>query len=503
MKSVSQNQQDYRLDFSELLSILLRRKWLIILPVIFVSVATYIGLRYVTPEYESSIILLMDRPAKLSYDIRMLIGEGSRGFMMDEDRQMELNAIRNEILSPPVMLALIRKYNLDKSPELDAIAGQMLQTMPNLNVEQVKYDYLVGEFSEKIFVQYAGLNQIKIILRSSDPFLARDYVQTIGENFISEKMKQQRGVIHSTDDFTYDQLERYENDLQDKIDRKTQLQIDYNKIYSENNNFYFDNQNEIKAEINNVKKDIEEFEDRKNLLRGQLAQIQDDSLSLGRSALKSSLQKEITNLYDSYSDLSTKFKWGSSEVLNLKTRLSLKLADLKKEINRQIEQQFEDYAGETKALIKRYYDALAEQAFARESQSALEAGLEKVIEISNRIPRMQAELDQIDREIIVAQDLRDKFKTQQEGSTISLAYLRESKFKIIEPAKVPITPFKPDKKQVLAIGFILGLVIGGSSALLAELLDKSIKKTSELENILGLPILGVIPKIKKIEQHKF
>ena len=42
----------------------------------------------------------------------------------------------------------------------------------------------------------------------------------------------------------------------------------------------------------------------------------------------------------------------------------------------------------------------------------------------------------------------------------------------------------------------LGLVIGGAATILVELLDTSFKKVADVEEFLGLPVLGIAPKIE-------
>mgnify|MGYP006305997623 CR=1 FL=1 len=69
-------------------------------------------------------------------------------------------------------------------------------------------------------------------------------------------------------------------------------------------------------------------------------------------------------------------------------------------------------------------------------------------------------------------------------------------------AKTPMAPFKPKRKQIIALGFLLGLVIGGAAALVVELLDKSFRKIEDVEEALGLPVIGVVPNIDTVRKLK-
>jgi capsular polysaccharide biosynthesis protein len=64
---------------------------------------------------------------------------------------------------------------------------------------------------------------------------------------------------------------------------------------------------------------------------------------------------------------------------------------------------------------------------------------------------------------------------------------------IVDKAVAPIDPVKPKKAQNVLIAFGVGLMVSIGLAFLLEFLDKTIKSTKDVEDILGLPVLGVIP----------
>jgi succinoglycan biosynthesis transport protein ExoP len=65
-------------------------------------------------------------------------------------------------------------------------------------------------------------------------------------------------------------------------------------------------------------------------------------------------------------------------------------------------------------------------------------------------------------------------------------------------AKAPLFPFKPDMSDECdAIGLAVGLMLGLGLVFLREHIDDSIKHVDELEAQFGVPLLGIIPKVKK------
>lgn len=66
---------------------------------------------------------------------------------------------------------------------------------------------------------------------------------------------------------------------------------------------------------------------------------------------------------------------------------------------------------------------------------------------------------------------------------------------IIEPAELPKVPFSPKKGRNMALAMMVGLLGGVGLALMIEHLDRSIKTTEELERVVRLPALGVVPML--------
>ena len=70
-------------------------------------------------------------------------------------------------------------------------------------------------------------------------------------------------------------------------------------------------------------------------------------------------------------------------------------------------------------------------------------------------------------------------------------------FKILDPARFPEKPIKPDRNKILLIGCVIGLAAGLGLAWFRDSLDKSFHTTSDLEDYLGIPILATIPNLRE------
>ena len=68
----------------------------------------------------------------------------------------------------------------------------------------------------------------------------------------------------------------------------------------------------------------------------------------------------------------------------------------------------------------------------------------------------------------------------------------------LDVAKTPTTPLSQNKVTKIAIAGILGMMISVGLVFVLEYLDRTVKTADETEKLLGVPVLGVIPKSKDL-----
>jgi uncharacterized protein involved in exopolysaccharide biosynthesis len=111
-------------------------------------------------------------------------------------------------------------------------------------------------------------------------------------------------------------------------------------------------------------------------------------------------------------------------------------------------------------------------------------------------------LDKLDqsgaRDEGVTQKLYNELLTRLETAKITQrleASKEGTKYTILDPARVPLKPAKPNKVILLFLGLFLGVSAGCGLLFLAELFDHSFLGIDEAKAFLDLPIFGAVSKI--------
>lgn len=65
---------------------------------------------------------------------------------------------------------------------------------------------------------------------------------------------------------------------------------------------------------------------------------------------------------------------------------------------------------------------------------------------------------------------------------------------VIESPKYPTKPSSPNKPKNIVIAILFGLIVGVGSTLLLEYLDNTVNSKDEIEKLLGVPVIGVVPE---------
>ena len=103
----------------------------------------------------------------------------------------------------------------------------------------------------------------------------------------------------------------------------------------------------------------------------------------------------------------------------------------------------------------------------------------------------------IERERHVAEEMHTSLVSSLSVRTAQVSLINENA-NIIDRAAVPIRPSKPNYILNIIVGLLVGVIGGVGVAFIVAFLDDRAKSAYDVESIIGLPLLGVIPRIKRL-----
>jgi hypothetical protein len=92
----------------------------------------------------------------------------------------------------------------------------------------------------------------------------------------------------------------------------------------------------------------------------------------------------------------------------------------------------------------------------------------------------------------------EEIRTKEMGAKISESLEQENKaerFVLLEAPLMPEKPVRPNRKKVVAMGFVLAPVGAGALVMLLEMLNQRVRGVEALTSVLGRRVLGTIPYI--------
>ena len=97
------------------------------------------------------------------------------------------------------------------------------------------------------------------------------------------------------------------------------------------------------------------------------------------------------------------------------------------------------------------------------------------------------------------QSLMDKKYQAQMAENLERKQQGEQ-FMVLDPARLPEKPFKPNRNGLLIIGALLGLGIGLGLTWFRESMDRSFHEVSEVETYLKLPVVATLLNLNEEEK---
>jgi capsular exopolysaccharide synthesis family protein len=206
-----------------------------------------------------------------------------------------------------------------------------------------------------------------------------------------------------------------------------------------------------------------------NLPASQLPEVQS-------SPVLSGMVSERTSKLAQLAELSQRYNEDFPQIQNLKAQIGI----LDEQINRA--------SADIKAAVRNEYTV------ARNRELALEGELGLLTSDTLVEQDQQVQLSALDRE---AQALRDQLKVllDRYNQVSSAANVNRGAVTMLDEASVPGAPYAPDMFQNMLLALVFGVALAGALAVLRETLDDRIRSLEDIEERIGMPLLGHTPHI--------
>jgi len=476
----------------EILGILQRRKLLVLICVVGVLLPVLVYNQVAPRIYEAqtSLIIEQQREPITSPDVTTLAF--SEAIFRQSNLVNQIEEIKSRTLSEEVVNLL---------PE-DVKA--VLLRRPNGLTEEVKRGVLVNAVRSGITAQtIRNSDVIMIKFQATKPKVAAVVANTVAEVVKSRNVEVKREQASSTRKFIEDQLPKVESSLNQSEEALKQFKAQ-NQVVSLPDEALeiLRRVTEVETEHAKAKAEREGAQQRLTSVQAQISQqrqIVVPSITTTTSLWADTLRKKLVSLEVERTNLIVKgyapdhpqMVKISQEIVRTKERLTqavLKIAQGENSL---------DPISQIAGLVKEALGLEIDIATFETREQSLKGVIDGYDRQLSRLPEKELQLARLSRASQVSGNIYKLLLEKYEEARITEAG-KIGNVRVIDTAKEPSIPIKPQKFRNLIIGLILALAVGGGLAFFVESLDKSLKTPEEAENIVGLPVIGLIPSIGEL-----
>jgi polysaccharide chain length determinant protein (PEP-CTERM system associated) len=156
--------------------------------------------------------------------------------------------------------------------------------------------------------------------------------------------------------------------------------------------------------------------------------------------------------------------------------------------------------------LKAQIDEIDRQVAARQTEEQrLKSNALILQQRIDSVPTRETEMIELSRDYGTLTALYTGLLAKREESKIAANLLRRQigeQFKLLDPARVAGEPFSPNRRQINLAGMAAGLVLGLGLIVLLEYRDSSFTTDDEVTSLLALPVLAVVPLMQSAEERR-
>jgi polysaccharide chain length determinant protein (PEP-CTERM system associated) len=483
----------------DFLNILFKRKVQVLVFFISTFCAVAIATFAMQPIYEASSQILVKIGRENLY-VPTVPGSGNSPVVTvhrEEQVNSEIEIIKSRTLAEEVVKALdpkaiYKELRDEQSGILALVFGSKTRLSPEeMAVVKLEKDLTVEAVKKA--------NVIQITYRNRNPIVAATVVNTLVEFFLQRHLD----VFKSPESYSF--FEEQSRLLKEKL-TQSEDNLKYFKekhhltSLPEQKSLLLKEASDLRTALNQTMSQSTETQHRLDQLRIQLRKVPktvDQGNEIDHNPyIISSLQARLVELELKQKELTTKYSDENQLVQNVKEDISM--------VRRTLDDQEKKLYGKSRSGMNTTYQRIEEDLFKNEAElkaltAKQTAQSEQLTEHQNQLNKLngvEVELSHFEREVEVDRQNFRLYLAKFEESRISGAMDSEkiANISIIEPARIPLKPAKPNIPLNLALGFLLGSIGGVGLAFFREYLDDTLEKPEQIEKALQVPVLASVPE---------
>ena len=483
-------QQHESRSLSEYWHIILRHKWAIISISSLSAIVGVLIATSMTPIFQAdSRLLIVPETQQVLFSDNSL--KGAQQTLSFYRTQVEI--IRSRSLAAEVINELKLSGHVDYLPEKPSFLKSLTATNENggaLKSKKQKFrdiDSLVSIFNRNLHVQSERNSEIiGIKYEGKDPRMTAKVVNTVSDVYIRRVKKAQEKSNQDTIGWLSDNLEISRKKL---VASEAELQQYQSDVHigdtEEEAKLKTGKYGDIISTLLSVRTKRAEYEIRYQQVQSlprKIKAYQSLQYVLNNKNVQALIDKK-DNIERNNRDLSIRYGNKHPKIISAKNYLKAAKSRVNQEIFKVVDSIKSDYefsVAQEKEVAKIYEKMQADDRSKKGSRFDL-AKLESEVETNKEMYNM------------LLTKLREADMSTNRGKI---------NVKIIDRAEVPKIAFKPNRKRIVIIAFILGLFGSILLSFFREFNDKTFKTGDSLVEITKLPLLGVFPIISKKELLK-
>ncbi|HZQ91801.1 MAG TPA: polysaccharide biosynthesis tyrosine autokinase [Terriglobales bacterium] len=446
--------------------IVLKHKWLIGACVVLGTVIAAIAAFKATPIYEAVGRVAINRENNDALGIK---NPNDSSSVDDWDLSVLLDTHAKILASDPIALEVIHKLGLGQAaPE----AGSGIQVKSRQ--DQDRESAQLASFKNGLQVKPLPRTRIlEIHYFSPDPQLAARVVNSISEVYVEHNFKSKYESTMQTSDWISKQL----SDLLVKVEASQEALVRYQKEHGIVG--LDEKQNIVTEKLQGLNKELTEAEaDRaaKEALYRIAQQGRPDLVTTGptENSTIAQLRLKEADLKQRVAELNTQFGPSYPKVIEANEQL------------RQVQASIRQESQDTGSRARNAYLAAVQR------EKLLRAALEQQKLEANKLNESAIQYNILKRDAESNRQLYEGLLQKLKEAGV-IAGLKSSNIQIVDPARVPTSPARPNIPRNITLAFLFSLAFGIMLSFAVEVLDNTLRTPDQVQMVASLPPLAIIP----------